>query len=374
MPNAFDGSFVPQGWMPDNLSGIGAGIPVGADQLYLQVIKPTCRLCHIQRDYLTDRNIAKQDSPISFKNFNDFIKFKDDIEKWVYDDARMPLAKRTFDHFWNRGQAELLAQYLDTLVSPFQRYDSNNNVLQPGRPIAATPYTANLAPELANADLKRYMATRSTINLDASASVFAQNYNWTVIPPAGGTYTMSGSTSATPSFTANNDGDYTLQLIVDDGKGNTSAPASLVVSASSTYVPVSFSADLYPVFDRVSGKYQLPDYPTHIQPFNGCMNCHAKIEEDLTYIGPQSVSHAPTYDSQTYLWSLSGTPNEVYSNLLDRINIHDPLESRLLNVGSVAHHKNLYTTNSGWGYDDRIGNWQHFNLLLRWINAGAPFN
>jgi len=368
LPSAFNGNFVPPNWVPDSQSGIARGVPDGADQLYLQVVKPTCRLCHLQRGSLTLRSYSEYEAPITFKGYNDFMAFKDDIEALVNDRGRMPAAKRTFDHFWSRGQADILAQHLGSPV------DANGNAMQPGLAIAASPYPATLPAQItANADLKRYMATGTTINLDGSNSVFANTYNWTVTASptnAATDYVLNGATTATPSFTANVDGDYTLSLTVSNAKGN-SAPAQLVVNAApaSVYTPVSFATQLVPVFDPVLRDYVYPDNPARLHPFERCVRCHSLREEDKIYYGPAARSHSVLYGQGTYLWSLSGTRQEVYDNLLDRVNLHDPLESRLMNSGSRSHHKPA--NEQGWGFDDLNNDWQHFNLLLRWINEGA---
>jgi len=353
LPNAFNGNYVPPGWF-------------GQEQLYLQVIKPTCRLCHTQRDGIKGPTIA-------FATYSDFIGYKDDIERLVYDKGSMPLAKRTFDHFWSRGQADLLAQALNASGTPFNRYDAQNQVLQPGRPIAIGPYRADLPQKLlSNADIKRYMKTGIGINLDGSESLFATQFNWSVISaPAGATYTLNGATTANPTFTPSTDGDYTLQLIVGDGV-NSSTPTSIVVNASSTYTPVSFSNNLLPTFDQVRRIYDYPDYPTHKNPFRECIGCHSLKEQDYNFGDYNTFNYYPEFNSNTFLWSVLGDPQQVYAALRDRANLSDPLESRILQTGDVTHHK--LKNPFGWGWDDFSNDWQHYNLLLRWINEGAPNN
>jgi mono/diheme cytochrome c family protein len=51
LPNdTFDESFVPVGWRPS----VERGIPVGARKIYREVIGPTCRACHAQRESALD--------------------------------------------------------------------------------------------------------------------------------------------------------------------------------------------------------------------------------------------------------------------------------------------------------------------------------
>jgi len=369
LPRAFDGNYVPPGWVPDSQSGVASGVPDGADQLYLEVVKPTCRLCHVQRETLTHRTWSEYEAPITFKNYRDFMAYKDEIQALVYDNAEMPLAKRTFDHFWSKGQGDLLAKFLNSPA------DANGNAVQPGTPIAATPYTASLPTSVAaNADLTRYMMTGSTITLNGNASKFVDSFSWTVVSsPTGAAsdYVLAGANTATPAFTANVEGDYALQLIATNNKGE-SKPARLPINASTNYTPVSFSAQLMPVFDPVNRDYQYPDAPTRLHPFSDCVGCHSRREEYLLYYGPNSISHSVLYNANTYLWSLSGNADSVYANLVDRVNLINPLDSRVLNVGSRAHH--LPRTPEGWGFDDYTNTWEHFNLMLRWVNEGAPKN
>jgi len=361
LPNAFSGSYVPSRW----------GF---APDLYLQVVKPTCRLCHVQRDGLTSQLITGGGLSIAFNSYDDFVGYKDDIEKLVYDEGSMPAAKRTFDHFWSKGQADLLAQYLNSPTNPFNRYDAQGQVLLPGRPIAAMPYRADLPQTLvANADLKRYMPTNGSLTLDGSNSLFAANYAWTVTPQvAGAGFSLTGQNTANPVFTPLVDGDYTVQLIVYDAANNASSPATMVINASQTYTPVSFSQSLSPIYNKASKVYDYPDYPARTHPFRECLSCHSRKETDFNYDGPGDLNHGVEKNIGSNVWSLSGTSQQAYDAILDRVNLKDPLESQILQVGDRFHHP--ATNPYGWGWDDFNNNWEHYNLLLRWINEGANNN
>jgi len=383
LPGSFNGNFVPLGWRPDSQTGLNKGVPDGADQLYLQVIKPTCRLCHVQRETLTYRSGTKFGAPITFKSYVDFMRFKDDIEDLVYDRATMPLALRTFNHFWNRGQADILATLLGTQSQPFSRYNNDGSVMQPGRPIAATPFPADTAT-YQNADLHRYVATNSPVTLDASHSLFAANYQWTVLSQAA-PVSLLNPNSATPSFTPTADGDYIFQLVVNDG-ANKSAPANITITAQAGYSAVSFMNEIMPVLNRLDGNYAYYDAAaTLMEPLGDCMRCHAKRNEYTIFERPYTTTFEPQFAESTFLWSLSGTPLQVYNALLDRINFNEPLESRLLHPGSIAHHKNKALSNYGWGFDSEgdynpvtylpgPADWRHFNKVLRWIQDGAPYD
>ncbi len=90
-PNGeFNGSFVPPGW-------------AGHEKLYLDVVRPSCRMCHI---VLTDT------SALAFNNYADFAGWRSNIAQLVcgkYEPTNpsaywlpytMPNARQTFERFW----------------------------------------------------------------------------------------------------------------------------------------------------------------------------------------------------------------------------------------------------------------------------------
>lgn len=416
LPNAFNGSYVPLAWRPGtvgtrfdyNINSASTPeeiafyqyvVPAGADTLYLDVVKPTCRLCHLQRGTVTDPRRTEHQAPITFRKYRDFADFKEEIEDLVYDRAKMPLALRTFDHFWTHGQADKLAQGLG-LETPFERYDAAGNVLTPGRPIAIAQFPATLPAEIAGSqtiytkpDLTWYVPTNNLVTLNGNASEFHDGgFKWRIFSqPAGSTLTLASPNSATPGFTPVVPGNYRIELIVNNGSID-SAPAYIDVNAQSAFTAISFANDLVPNFiraDRVWESYpQTGTDPFIYKMFGACMRCHSKREEYPLYNGVGNYIFNPRFNSSTFLWSpLSGTPNEIYNNLLDRIDLNNPLESRLLNPGSSTHHLNHVQYNDGWGYNatggypfDSTGNvidnvdWRNFNMMLQWILQGAQNN
>lgn len=83
--------------------------------------------------------------------------------------------------------------------------------------------------------------TLSGSGTDADGDPLA--FRWTLMPPAGSTASLSGADTATPAFTADVQGDYTLELVVNDGTED-SAPDRLVVTATAP-PPVLDGARLY---------------------------------------------------------------------------------------------------------------------------------
>ena len=78
--------------------------------------------------------------------------------------------------------------------------------------------------------------TGAAITLDGSGSTDAEgdalNYAWTLeSKPAASTVTLTGSTSAAPTFTPDMSGTYVASLVVNDGKAN-SEPATVTITVS----------------------------------------------------------------------------------------------------------------------------------------------
>jgi cytochrome c553 len=95
--------------------------------------------------------------------------------------------------------------------------------------------SANSAPT-ADAGTQQNVATGSVIALDGSGSQDADNdplsYLWTMVSrPAGSSAALSDATLANPSFSADVDGTYVIELVVNDGSVD-SLPATVSIVAS----------------------------------------------------------------------------------------------------------------------------------------------
>lgn len=93
----------------------------------------------------------------------------------------------------------------------------------------------NVAP-VADAGMYQYLETCSTVYLNGSASHDANGdaltYRWRIISkPDGSTATLSSTTVVTPSFIADLEGDYRIELIVNDGQLD-SEPAYVTISTA----------------------------------------------------------------------------------------------------------------------------------------------
>ena len=97
--------------------------------------------------------------------------------------------------------------------------------------ILLTP--VNSAP-VANAGPDQTVAVGDSVTLNGNASTDVDGdsltYSWTFISrPPGSTATLSGANTVTPSFTADQEGDYVVQLIVNDGTVD-SLPDTVTIS------------------------------------------------------------------------------------------------------------------------------------------------
>jgi RHS repeat-associated protein len=96
-------------------------------------------------------------------------------------------------------------------------------------------------PPTANAGPDQQVAKGATVHLDGSSSSDPDanttlTYQWTfAVKPGSSNATLTGATTATPSFVADVNGTYTLQLVVNDGQVN--SPADMVTIVVTDCVP-----------------------------------------------------------------------------------------------------------------------------------------
>jgi len=99
-----------------------------------------------------------------------------------------------------------------------------------------TAAVANSAP-VANAGVNQNVTTGSTVTLVGSGSTDANGdtltYRWSMASkPSNSSATLSSSTSASPTFTADVSGTFVVNLIVNDGKVDSSNVGAVTITAS----------------------------------------------------------------------------------------------------------------------------------------------
>ena len=103
------------------------------------------------------------------------------------------------------------------------------------------------AAPVANAGSAKSVVTKRVVTLDGSKSRDAEGlsttlkYSWAFTArPAGSSAALVSATAAKPTFTADLDGEYTVRLTVDDGRGKTGV-ATVVITAAPNKPPVAYA-------------------------------------------------------------------------------------------------------------------------------------
>ncbi|BDG05270.1 PKD domain-containing protein [Anaeromyxobacter oryzae] len=103
-------------------------------------------------------------------------------------------------------------------------------------------------PPVADAGAARTVSRNRPVTLDASASSDVDHdpltFSWTLAGPAGSSATLSGASTASPTFTPDREGPYTATVTVGDGTATTQA---FVVITSVNAAPVPVLAAPYQV-------------------------------------------------------------------------------------------------------------------------------
>ena len=128
--------------------------------------------------------------------------------------------------------ADVLGTYVITLIVNDGKVDSTTVAT------TVTVASANVAP-VANAGANQNVVL-GPVTLDGSASSDANGdaitYKWTLLnKPSASTATLTGDTSAKPTFTADRAGIYVFGLVVNDGKLS-SAPVTVSITAAAANV------------------------------------------------------------------------------------------------------------------------------------------
>ncbi len=353
----FNGGYVPDGWLAANNSNAVAN----PETLYLDVLGPTCRACHVQRGTMANNDI-------DFSTYDKFMKFADNTKSLVYEKGVMPLAKRTFEsHFWNSDKPNILASHMN----------GNTSELLLGRNVA-------------NAGIDRVgglaVAQGSQVTLNGSASLYPNDYAWTVTAPDGTAVTLNvnpildaqGNRVLSPtdtSFILNQLGLYQIKL-------DTSGISTSTVNSIAT-TTIESSADITPVIftEAISNTAAVTDSRGFETALSTCSSsrCHGgrgyqvnRRTGNLNFI--QTDRFEPVTDAQR---------QENHRLLRDRIDTFLPLDSLTIRKGlnKIKHGgKGRFITRT-----DKRTLWNDtttditnigkisYETFLRWILEGGDF-
>lgn len=133
--------------------------------------------------------------------------------------------------------ADLAGTYTITLVV------NDSKVSSPASSVTVVASVTNSAP-VANAGPNQNVQLGTTITLDGTASSDANSdtlsYKWSMIGrPASSTASLTSTTSPNPKFTADVMGVYTITLVVNDGKVDSSPVPVTVIASNTNSAPVA---------------------------------------------------------------------------------------------------------------------------------------
>lgn len=336
---AFNPNFIPDGWLPGNPGGPPADKAADAKTLYLQVLRPFCRACHAQR-------VEPGKPNIGFDTYNKFVNvYHDEVGELALDQGAVPLARHTMDNFWTESTPSAGSILADKMGFAPTRV--------PGRPIAAIG-RAIVGGTNTNASSGSVSVDISggpvTVRLNGDASLFAKTMQWTLTNmPSGSSAKLMGDTTRDPAFRADQRGDYTVQLVVNNGVID-SAPATVTVTAASGSTGVTFTQLENTIFTA------------------DCMSCHsAGSGEPPEFTGTPSTDYTAV---QPYI----NTSNQKSSSLLVY-----PSSSYLTHSGGVqpgfgnvsAQTSDCSASPTPADYTTNCGN---YDQVLKWIQQGAQNN
>ena len=193
----------------------------------------------------------------------------------------------------------------------------------------SVPTGSNNIP-VANAGVDQNINTTSNVTLNGSKSSDANSdtltYSWSITSkPSGSNASLSSATIVNPTFTADIDGSYIVQLIVNDGTVNSAADTvtiNAIVAAAVVVANKSFANDVMPIL-------------------NLCAGCH--------------------YSGSGRIFQVSNTAG-TYTNIQQLINITTPENSLLLQKGSAQ------ISHDGGA---ALRTWTNYNTIRDWISQGA---
>ncbi len=340
----FDQSYVPPGWQPDPGDG---DPPVGADELFREVVSPRCIVCHGKRG-------SDLEDDINFSTYEKFISHADQIEELIFDQALMPAARVEFDAMWGDGASDEEAALIGSFLPDFSHGNPDGSVDRPGNA------HADAGPD------RTVSALPAT--LSAEDSFFAESYSWTLesSPAAGARLDDAATPRATLAGSAG-DGDYVVRLAVTDANGNLDTDTATItvdstVMINSTVVPAPRDLRF-----RTSGAITIRDILQNGAGGTSCTSCHASG-------GAYGGTGIPVWWTDGADQSIAGKgPADLpslYDRAMARVNLRDPETSLILRKPSGNHHNGLLI--GGFDLDGASTDHLAYDMFYTWIIEGAP--
>jgi hypothetical protein len=167
--------------------------------------------------------------------------------------------------------------------------------------------TINVAP-LANAGTVQNVYEGTIVTLDGSGSSDANGdlltYSWAITSkPLGSSATLSSATTVKPTFTADVAGAYVFNLVVNDGKVNSSKASSVLVIATSNIIKLKINlTGTLPTSENIVGVAFVLNLPAGVVPSSvvNVNNSNASIvQSGLFTAGTNSVIANYNSDAKT---------------------------------------------------------------------------
>ena len=327
----YQADFVPSGWIQT------AERPGGVAVLYKQVIEPHCIGCHSLRGTKVAKNndsiLGSEHHPnaVTFSTYEEFTGYNDLIIDYVYRRGSMPRSLINFSQFWEDpdGAPTLLATYLDG----FDVFDANGNVVVPGKAVAI-PGADRTVP-----------ATPATLN--ASASMFSAAYSWRIVSSTDPNALLNDPSDPAPELSAADGAVVVLELTTSNAMGN-SDPAQVTIKVDSAFTTYTQT------FIHTSE----PDIRQLLIDAT-CVSCHSAGSAGT---GALYEGIPIYYDEGSY-----AEKKDLYRNILNRVDLHDPENSLLLRKPTSLQHGGAIVLDR----NNAIGD-ERYIALLNWIRNGAP--
>lgn len=304
--------------------------PEGVDLVYKKAVEPHCIGCHSVRGSSAGERQGGDGNAVNFSNYEKFVGYSDLIVDYVYHRGVMPLSLRNYEKFWAdrcNGAPALLA----SVLPEFDRYDDQACVIVPGLPVAKPGASRPVD---------------TPVLLDASASLYARDYQWQVLSLAdpSAIVSFSDAGSSVTQFDASHDGEYVLRLTVTNLRGSHSEDIVLTVDNTLDPAPsqLTFVDHVLPVLRDLS-------YPGREQR---CTDCHSTLGQ----LGGAYAGIPVVYDVDA----------TVYAEVLERVNLNDPENSLLIRKPTRDQHGGGMVIDPG--DEDGMALYQ---MLINWIRNGA---